>query len=50
MNSAYAFCPVTYAFTLGSVPGSGRSASTQCGFGRKRTSSTMSASRGRPCL
>ena len=33
-----------------SSPVSGRSASTQCGLGRKRQSSTMSTSSGRPCL
>ena len=34
----------------GRCPASGRSSSTQCGFGRNRQSSTRSTSSGRPCL
>ena len=40
----------TKSRTAGSWPVSGRSVSSQCGLGRNRTSITMSASSGRPCL
>src|SRR5712692_8533586 len=40
--------PGDVGVTWESVPGSGRRRSTQCGFGRNRTSRTRSASRGSP--
>ena len=42
--------PSTYSRTGSSVPGSGRSSSIQCGFGRKRQSKRRSTSTGMPCL
>ncbi|SKW59345.1 Uncharacterised protein [Mycobacteroides abscessus subsp. abscessus] len=40
----------TYWLTEGCCPVCGRSSSTQCGFGKNRTSTTISASIGRPYL
>src|SRR5213082_1885675 len=49
-SSRLSSCFITNSRTSGSRPSSGRSFSTKCGLGRKRTSNTRSASNGTPCL